>query len=190
MIKYILLILLAIPSSGCGWQLVGSGVSASGGSYTYIGWPNTNGTPSSTPASSHTATATRTFAYCENAPSDGTAVSVNVYIGSAWNPVNASALVYKFNGTNYSIIGNATISNSASTNSWTGDLTLSGADLTFTSGTSICVAASINPNTDSAIGVSTGTGNTRYYNTGYYITPTSWSTLADGTYGVILKYAN
>lgn len=102
--------------------MMGGGVAAVASS-TYVGWANSDGTPTGTPSSTYsalTATNTSTWTATEN----GTAKSIQFYAGATrWAPGSAWVLLYRNISGTITLVGRGTVTG-VSAGSWSGKFTL------------------------------------------------------------------
>jgi len=97
MIKTILMILLFFciaTSCYAGGLIMGGGVLTVGGS-TYVGWPNSDGTPTGAPTSESVAGEDAIVTTQWTATENGTIKTIQFYTGSLWAADGASVVVYK-----------------------------------------------------------------------------------------------
>jgi hypothetical protein len=111
-----------IAEAGSVSVVVGQPTAAASAS-TYVGWANSDGTPTGTPSSTYsalTATNTSTWTATEN----GTAKSIQFYAGATrWAPGSAWVLLYRNISGTITLVGRGTVTG-VSAGSWSGKFTL------------------------------------------------------------------
>lgn len=128
------LLVSASPSFAGGIMMMGGGVAASTpSSSTYIGWPNSDGTPTGTPASAASigddAICTTQWTATEN----GTAKTIQFYSGPLWAADGAKVVLYRNISGTITLVGSGTVT-VPGTSQWIAKATLtaeSGQSLDF-----------------------------------------------------------
>jgi hypothetical protein len=148
---------------------------ASEPTFTYYGYPNTDGVPSSNPVSTMTVNASKVVTSFITATADGTAVSVNIYIASVTPTLITNVVLYKYDGGTYQRIGYGNVVTPA-VSSWQGEVALTaytGQSLSYSSGDILYFGMETN-----------GAGNIGRNDAGgvgaYYVGNQGWVSSTDG----------
>ena len=122
-----------ISEAGSVSVVVGQPTAAASAS-TYVGWANSDGTPTGTPPNQTAAATTYTVARTWTATEGGTAKSVQFYAGATrWNPASAWVVLYRNISGTITLVESGTVTG-VSAGSWSGKFTLtaeSGQSLDF-----------------------------------------------------------
>jgi len=175
-------------------DLLGTGATGTA----YIGWSNTNGTPTGTPASSATLGDDVTITAPWTASTSGIADSIQFYAGSGWAADNTWVCLYKNISGTITLIGKGVVS-STSINSWHSKVTLvaeSGQSLSFANGDVLYygVAFYDAAGSSSTVGREDAGGPGMYYNATANSTVSgppatlTWTTSASRLMAFILEY--
>ncbi len=128
------LLVSALPSYAGGIVMMGGGVADAVASSTYVGWANSDGTPTGTPSNtSVTVNDDEILTTRWVATEAGTAKSIQVYRGGTWAADGAWVALYRDISGTITLVGKGIISGT-STSTWSGKITLtaeSGQSLDF-----------------------------------------------------------